>query len=87
VRTVGTGTVLTPYELEGGAKLLLGTQQWLTPNGRTIRNQGISPDIEIALPVDIAPLSPREAAAVSEDELMESEDVQLVKAIEVLLEQ
>jgi carboxyl-terminal processing protease len=87
VRTVGTGTVLTPYELEGGAKLLLGTQQWLTPNGRTIRNQGISPDIEIALPVDIAPLSPREAAALSEDELMESEDVQLVKAIEVLLEQ
>lgn len=87
VRTVGTGTVLSQYDLQDGAKLLLGTVQWLTPDGRLIRKQGIEPDVEIALPMDIAPFSTIEVDEVSEEELQEVEDVQLLEAIEVLQEE
>lgn len=83
VRTVGTGTVLTPYQLQGGAKLLLGTVQWLTPEGRVIRGEGIAPDIEIALPVENRPLSPSVAASLSLAEISE-QDAQLAEAIDVL---
>lgn len=86
VRTVGTGTVLSTYNLEDGAKLLLGTMQWLTPDGREIRRQGIEPDIEVMLPFDVVPLSPREAGQLSAEELHESEDVQLSRAYEVIQE-
>jgi carboxyl-terminal processing protease len=83
-RTVGTGTVLTTYKLEGGARLLLGTVQWLTPHGRLIRKQGIEPDVEVSLPVGSRILSPAEATELSEEELLNSEDVQLVRAFEVV---
>jgi carboxyl-terminal processing protease len=84
---VGTGTVLTTYKLEGGARLLLGTVQWLTPHGRLIRKQGIEPDVEVALPGGARILSPAEAVELSEDELLNSEDVQLVRALEVIQKQ
>jgi carboxyl-terminal processing protease len=86
VTTVGTGTVLSPYQLEGGARLLLGTAQWLTPDGRLIRNQGIKPDIEVLLPAGVFPLSPSEAEDFSRQELQDSEDEQLLEALEVLEE-
>jgi len=81
--TFGTGTVLTPFRLSDGSRLLLGTQQWLTPNGRVIRNQGIEPDEAVALPETVIPLSPAEAATLSAMALRESEDVQLSRALEL----
>jgi carboxyl-terminal processing protease len=84
VTTVGTGTVLTTFPLEGGARLLLGTSQWLTPDGRLIRKQGIEPDIEVILPTDAMLVSPTDAENLSPDELAESDDAQLLRAIEVL---
>lgn len=84
VRTVGTGTVLTTYPLDDGAKLLLGTVQWLTPEGRKIHNQGIEPDVEVPLPFDVSPLSPREAAKLTPEELQQSGDVQLVQGFDLL---
>lgn len=85
-RTVGTGTVLTTYPLEGGAKLLLGTMQWLTPDGRLIRKEGIAPDVEVVLPPGVSGLSPAEAGELSAEELRQSEDVQLVQALKLLNE-
>jgi carboxyl-terminal processing protease len=81
--TFGTGTVLTPYRLSDGSRLLLGTQQWLTPDGRQIRGQGIEPDERVALPDEVAPLSPAEAVELGAGELRESPDVQLVRALEL----
>ncbi|NTW02447.1 MAG: S41 family peptidase, partial [Oscillochloris sp.] len=81
--TYGTGTVLTPYRIEGGGRLLLGTQQWLTPSGRLIRSQGIAPDDEVDLPIDVAPLSPAEAVELSLDQLHSSTDAQLVRALDL----
>ncbi len=84
VRTVGTGTVLTTYNLEGGAQLLLGTKQWLTPDGRLIRNQGIAPDIQVGLLPDGFQLSPFNAAELSLEELEQGGDAQLARALREL---
>ncbi len=82
--TIGTGTVLRTYNLRDGSQLLLGTTQWLTPKGRLIRKQGIEPDVLVALPVDAETLTPAEAAELSVDALRQSEDKQLLTALEQL---
>jgi carboxyl-terminal processing protease len=84
VPTVGTGTVLSTYRLDDGAQLLLGTAQWLTPDGRVIRNQGITPDVEVMLPLDAQQLAPSTVREMSAEDLMQSEDVQLLEALDVL---
>ena len=81
--TVGTGTVLTPFVLSDGSRLLLGTQQWLTPDGRLIRGQGIEPDEQVTLPPEGRPLLPSEAARLTLEALRDSGDTQLVRAIEL----
>lgn len=81
--TFGTGTVLTPYRLSDGSRLLLGTQQWLTPDGRMIRGQGIEPDELVILSDEVAPLSPAEAAELATDALRSLDDIQLVRALEL----
>ncbi len=81
--TFGTGTVLTPYRLSDGSRLLLGTQQWLTPDGRQIRGQGIIPDDQVILPLTVAPLSPVEASTLGLPKLRVGPDVQLARAIEL----
>ena len=82
--TFGTGTVLRPFELEDGSALLLGTSQWLTPNGRLIRKVGIEPDVVVEIPIGSDLLSPLEIKELTVDELLESEDAQLLKALELL---
>ncbi|MFP4439526.1 MAG: S41 family peptidase [Chloroflexaceae bacterium] len=86
VPTIGTGTVLTTYQLEDGARLLLGTSQWRTPSGRLIRETGIEPDIEVVLPAGALPLSPSDAAELSAEALRDSEDTQLSAAFELVQE-
>ncbi len=80
--TAGTGTVLRPFDLQNGGQLLLGTSQWLTPDGRLIRNQGISPDVEVVLPVGAQQISPFMTDNISAEEVEESEDIQLQTALE-----
>lgn len=82
--TFGTGTVLQPFELDDGSGLLLGTSQWLTPNGRLIRKQGIEPDVEVKLPVGATMTTPPELETMTQADLLKSEDVQLLKALEHL---
>lgn len=81
--TFGTGTVLTPFRLSDGARLLLGTQQWLTPDGQLIRGQGVVPDETVALAEDVAPLSPAEAASLTIEQLRTGLDTQLARALEL----
>ena len=82
--TFGTGTVLRNFELDDGSALLLGTSQWLTPDGRLIRKQGIEPDVTVDLPVGANLIAPMELEEMTVAELLESEDLQLLKALEVL---
>lgn len=82
--TFGTGTVLQPYILDDGSALLLGTRQWLTPNGRLIRKQGISPDHEVILPIEANLLTPEEIESLTGEDVAAAEDTQLLKALEIL---
>lgn len=83
-QTVGTGTVLTTHQLKDGGKLLLGTIRWLTPSGRHIHMQGVEPDIEVTLEDNMDQLIPREAVELSKEELYQSKDYQLIRALEEL---
>jgi carboxyl-terminal processing protease len=82
--TFGTGTVLQPYILDDGSALLLGTRQWLTPDGRLIRKQGITPDEVVELPIEANLLTPEELRDMSAEEVAASEDAQLLRALQLL---
>lgn len=82
--TFGTGTVLNEFRLSDGSVLLLATEEWLTPEGRVIWHQGLKPDILIPLPPPVAPLLPEEEREMTAEDLQASEDVQLLRAIELL---
>ncbi|RMF04413.1 MAG: S41 family peptidase [Chloroflexi bacterium] len=82
--TFGTGTVLRPFDLSDGSALLLGTSQWLTPKGRLIRKHGIEPDVLVDLPAGADLVSPLELEEMTLDDLLDGEDLQLLKALELL---
>jgi carboxyl-terminal processing protease len=82
--SVGTGTVLSTYELSDGSALLLGTKQWLTPNGNQIWHRGINPDVPVAMPPNTAPITPQQERDLSPEALQATRDTQLLRAIEVL---
>ena len=82
--TFGTGTVLQPFRLADGSTLMLGVSQWLTPDGRLIRKQGIEPDVPVEVPLGAGLLTPAQLKQLSSVEVLESEDLQLLKALELL---
>jgi carboxyl-terminal processing protease len=82
--TFGTGTVLSTYHLSDGSAILLGTEEWLTPNGRQIWHNGIKPDISVTLPSGAAPLIPEQESTLTADQLQKSQDTQLLRAIQEL---
>ncbi len=84
VPTVGTGTVLSTFQLEDGGQLLLGTSQWLTPQGRLIRKQGIAPDVEIGLELGDRVITPSLVDELSTEELFETGDDQVLEAYSML---
>jgi len=65
-KTFGKGTVQSFEELKDGSTLKITVAKWLTPSGRAIHDQGLSPDIEVA---------------ISEENLKADKDPQLERAI------
>ena len=45
-QTFGKGSVQNVIPMSGGASLKVTIAEWLTPNGRSINDEGITPDIE-----------------------------------------
>ncbi len=84
VRSFGTGTVLSTYPLSDGSAIRLGTSEFLTPNGREIWHHGITPDVEVRLPLGMGPLTPLQAARLTPQQLRASPDAQLLRALEEL---
>ena len=82
--TFGTGTVLSTYNLSDGSAILLGTAEWLTPNGREIWHHGITPDVRVELPPDAVPLTPNEETSLTPQQLQASHDTQLLRALQEL---
>lgn len=80
-KTFGTGTVLQQYPLSDGSALLLATGEWLTPNGRVIWHNGISPDIDVSLDPNVSPLFPGAERNMTAAEIQASNDQQLLRAM------
>jgi carboxyl-terminal processing protease len=82
--TFGTGTVLNEFTLSDGSALLLATEEWLTPEGRLIWHQGIAPDVQVTLPQGTSPLLPEAEAGMTSEQVQNSGDAQLLRALELL---
>jgi carboxyl-terminal processing protease len=81
--TLGTGTVLSQFQLSDGSALLLAVHEWLTPNKVSFWHRGIEPDVKISLsPEDL--LRPAAERDMTPAQLRSSRDVQLLKAISLL---
>lgn len=83
VTTYGTGTVLSEYALSDGSALRIGTVEWLTPKGRQIWHNGITPDVVVERPSDVQPLLPDAVRALTAAQVTSITDPQLAKAIEL----
>lgn len=70
VQTFGKGTMQDLYELPDGSMVKVTTAQWLTPDGRSIQDEGITPDTIIEMDPSLAETE---------------EDIQLENAITTLL--
>jgi carboxyl-terminal processing protease len=84
--TFGTGTILSTYLLSDGSALVLGTDEWLLPNGDSTYHQGIVPDQKVALPSNVVPVSPLVAREenLSLQQIKKSGDTQLLQALKDL---
>jgi len=83
-KTFGTGTVLQPFTLSDGSVILLGTAEFLLPDGSSIYNKGITPDQPVTLPANVTPVSPLVASELkySLKEIEQSGDTQLLRGLE-----
>jgi carboxyl-terminal processing protease len=84
--TYGTGTVLNSFQLADGSVLVLGTEEFLLPNGQSIYKSGCEPDQVVALPAGADAIS---ALAAKEENLnlqliQQLQDTQLQQAIQDL---
>jgi carboxyl-terminal processing protease len=82
--TAGTGTVLSNINIADGSAVLLGTKQWQTPKGRYLRREGVSPDITVGLEVDARALTPTLEKDMTEEEILNSQDEQVLRALDIL---
>jgi carboxyl-terminal processing protease len=83
-QTFGKGSVQTIFPLKDGSGLRLTTAKYYTPNGRSIHNKGITPDIVVE-----PPKPENEKAMTPEKEKVKKEekkpvDIQLNRALELL---
>ncbi|MFL7791732.1 MAG: S41 family peptidase [Anaerolineae bacterium] len=67
--TFGKGAVQTVHTLSDGSQLIVTSAMWFTPNNQPIHGHGLTPDIEVPYPEELAP----------------GEDPQLERAIEYFL--
>jgi carboxyl-terminal processing protease len=85
-RTYGTGTVLSEFPLSDGSALLLAVEEWLTPDKHSFWHKGIEPDVKVRMRPDAALLRPTTERDLTEEEIRNSGDAQLLRAIDSLSE-
>ncbi|MBI4637773.1 MAG: S41 family peptidase [Candidatus Rokubacteria bacterium] len=80
-QTFGKGSVQTIIPLSDGSGLRLTTAKYFTPKGRSIHGKGITPDIVVEVPKDVA-VKERQPNADPAEEL--KRDVQVQRALDVI---
>lgn len=83
-RTFGTGTVLSTFRMTDGSELLLGTAEWLTPNGHFIKGNGIQPDQTVRLPAGALTLLPEREKDMTVADFQANTDAQVQAAVKLL---
>jgi len=71
-KTYGKGSVQQLFDFNDGSSLKVTVAKWLTPNGRSISDEGLEADVKVELKAE---------------DLEKNLDPQLDKAIELLKEQ
>ncbi len=82
--TYGTGTVVGTYPLADGSAVTIGTERWLTPKGRAIWREGLTPDQVVPLAQGVAYLTPDGFAGLGPGGIGSSSDTQLQAALRAL---
>jgi carboxyl-terminal processing protease len=81
IKTFGTGTVLGEFGLSDGSALRVGTVEWLTPKGRRIWHQGITPDVVVERASEVPALLPDAVHKMTPAQVDKITDPQLARAI------
>ena len=84
IKTYGTGTVLGEFPLSDGSALRVGTVEWLTPEGRRIWHEGISPDVVVERASDVAPIDPDEVSKMTAAQVDKLTDPQLARGLSLV---
>jgi carboxyl-terminal processing protease len=84
IKTFGTGTVLGEFPLSDGSALRVGTVEWLTPDGRRIWHEGISPDVVVERASDVAPVGPDDLGKMTPAQVEKLTDPQLARALTIV---
>ena len=82
--TFGTGTVLGTFPLSDGSAITIGTERWLTPKGRAIWQEGITPDVTATLPIGATYLLPDDLATLGAAGIAASTDHQFTAGLDAL---
>ena len=80
----GTGTVLQEFGLSDGSGLLLAIELWLSPSGRVIWHEGITPDQRVSPAPGAHLLMPESYEGMTNGDVLESGDEQLLRALDIL---
>ena len=84
IKTFGTGTVLGEFPLSDGSALRVGTVEWLTPKGREIWHQGITPDVVVERASTIVPVVPDDVRKMTAAQVGAIADPQLARALSLV---
>ncbi|HLI69490.1 MAG TPA: S41 family peptidase [Ktedonobacteraceae bacterium] len=85
--TYGTGTVLQEFDLSDGSAILLGVDEWLTPDGKFIRKTKIQPTKGYNIPMNLNNVLTPDMLTQNNmtlAQILKSNDVQLISAINYL---
>jgi carboxyl-terminal processing protease len=82
--TLGTGTVLRPFNLSDGSVIRLGVTNWLTPNYELIKDEGIRPDVFIEQAASVEMIDSFALERMSRQDLYAHQDRQFNSALVLL---
>jgi carboxyl-terminal processing protease len=82
--TLGTGTVLRPFQLSDGSVIRLGVTNWLTPDYELIKNEGIQPDVMVEQSPTTEMIDSVRLEAMTDTALYEHDDRQFASALLLL---
>lgn len=82
--TLGTGTVLRPYNLSDGSMLRLGTTNWLTPNQELLKDVGVTPNAVVRLDPETPMLDSYALAEMTAADMANITDTQFKSALLLL---